>query len=368
MDTELIELQSEYLKSIPEKLDQIYELVLKLDKKENVKESISDLKGIIHSIKGTSGSYEINFLSDLCHKFEDQIESLEGGKSDVSKSFLFIDLMREYLDFFTPGENSSNEDFLKRLNNLIGNLAVETKAKIDLRKKILVISFDNFIDEAVFLALSKFNTEIEPIKKLKDLKDQKGFDFLFLDESAIEILDSIPSLIKKGLLKNPDKIFFLRSSENVKFLGKDINYLNKSYKIIKDLRDAFKSVPSKKSPNTILIVDDDESLHPLFSMAFKKFPSIKILISSSSKDALKKIEQGNIDLLMLDLMMPEINGKELFEMVRKKELKIPIIFLTGLSKPEEVKELIDLGAQGVITKPFKVPNLAGQIMDIWYKV
>ncbi len=368
MDTELIELQSDYLKSLPEKLDQIYELVLKLDKRENVKESIAYLKGIIHSIKGTSGSYEINFLSDLCHKFEDQIESLEKGESEVSKSFLFIDLMREYLDFFTPGENSSDEDFLKRLNILIGNLNVEPKVKIDLRKKILVISLDNFIDEAVFLALSKFNTEIISIKKLEDLKGQKGIDFLFLDESAMEILDSIPSLIKKGLLKNPDKIFFLRSSENVKFLGKSINSLNKSYKIIKDIRDVFKSVPTKKNPNSILIVDDDESLHPLFLMAFKKFSLIKITISSNSKDALKKIEQGNFDLLLLDLMMPEINGKEIFEMVRKKGFKIPIFFLTGLSKPEEIKELTDLGAQGVITKPFKIPNLAGQIMDLWYKV
>ena len=175
MDTELIELQSEYLKILPEKLDQIYELVLKLDKKENIKESISDLKGIIHSIKGTSGSYEINFLSDLCHKFEDQIESLEAGKSEVSKSFLFIDLMREYLDFFTPGENSSNEDFFKKLNALIGNLEVETKKKVDLRKKILVISFDNFIDDSIFLALSKFDTEIIPIKKLEDLKRPKRF-------------------------------------------------------------------------------------------------------------------------------------------------------------------------------------------------
>ena len=64
-------------------------------------------------------------------------------------------------------------------------------------------------------------------------------------------------------------------------------------------------------------------------------------------------------------MMPEISGKEMFKILRDKGNQIPIIFLTGLSKPEEIKELTDLGAKGVISKPFKIGALAGQIIDIW---
>ena len=115
----------------------------------------------------------------------------------------------------------------------------------------------------------------------------------------------------------------------------------------------------------ILLVDDDESLHPLFQKAFKDFKLIEIKTISSSKGALELINQESFDLLILDLMMPDINGKQMLEILNEKGYQIPIIFLTGLSKPEEIRDLTATGAKGVITKPFKIGNLAGQIMNIW---
>jgi two-component system, OmpR family, response regulator len=374
MDKELIELQTEYLKTLPEKLDQIYELSIELNKKKNFNQSLTLLKGIIHSIKGSAGSYEIIFLSNLCHKFEDQIANLETEKSDISKIFLFIDLMREYLDFFIPGEESDDSEFINRLKLLSsGDLSTGVQEKKpDITKKVLGISFDKFITSAIQLALSKFKAELTIIETLEDVKKLKGdeqFDQLFLDESAQELLSLIPQWKKEKTLKEGSSFYLINSNRNIYLPINNIKPLYKSHHLIKEIKSAFqkKSDSLIELPKNILLVDDDESLHPLFQRAFKDFSQIKINTASSSNAAFNIINKGGIDLLILDLMMPEISGKEMYKILQNKGNKIPIIFLTGLSKPEEIKELTDLGAKGVITKPFKIGSLAGQIIEIWGK-
>lgn len=374
MDKELIELQREYLKALPEKLDQIYELVLNLEKGKNFKESLTYLKGIIHSIKGSAGSYEISFLSEVCHKFEDQLDDLEDGKSDTSKSFLFIELIRGYLDFFNPGELSDNSEFEQKLNTLTSNktdLNLSEK-KTDGQKNILVISFDKFISDGVRLSLTKFKTLLTFIQdknEIKNLGRDVKYDQLFIDESAQEFLSSISNWEEDGILKKNSKIFFITSSEVLKFPDKKIIPIIKSHLLLRNLQIAFQKDIEiiKEAPKKILLVDDDESIHPIFKKAFKNSKEIEIITKSSSKEALQILDIGGIDLLILDLMMPEINGVEVFKILKEKKNQIPVIFLTGISKPAEIKELIDLGAKGVISKPFKMGNLAGQIMEIWSK-
>lgn len=374
MDKELIELQTEYLKTLPEKLDQIYELSIDLDKKKNFNQSLTQLKGFIHSIKGSAGSYEINFLSNLCHQFEDQIGYIESGKSDISKNFLFIDLMREYLDFFIPGEESDDSNFINKLKLLsLGDLpsGVSDK-KADISKKVLGISFDKFIYDAIGLALSKYKAEVTLIQnqeEVKKLKGKEGFDQLFLDESAQELLSLLPQWKKENTLKDHSPIYLIISKGNIYLPTGNIKLLNKSHHLIRDIKSAFqtKSDALIELPKNILLVDDDESLHPLFQKAFKEFKQIKITTASSSNEAFNIINNGDIDLLILDLMMPDISGKDMYKILQDKGNKIPIIFLTGLSKPEEIKELTNLGAKGVIAKPFKMGTLAGQIIEIWGK-
>ncbi len=374
MDKELVELQTEYLKILPEKIDQIYELSIDLEKKKNFNQSLTLLKGIIHSIKGSAGSYEINFLSNLCHKFEDQIDSFEQGKSDISKFFLFIDLMRKYLDLFNPGEENDDSDFINKLDLLttVDPSSKISDKKVDLSRKVLGISFDKFISNGIRLALSKFKVELtvlETQEELKNLKGQEGFEQLFIDESAQELLPLIELWKKEKILKDQSQIYLIISNEKNYLPNINIKLLNKSHLLIRDIKNAFqkKSEYIKVFPKKILLVDDDKSLHPLFQKAFKNFNQIKTITASSSNEAFNLINNGDIDLLILDLMMPEISGKDMFKILQEKGNQIPIIFLTGLSRPEEIKELTDLGAKGVISKPFKIGSLAGQIIDIWGK-
>jgi two-component system, OmpR family, response regulator len=90
-------------------------------------------------------------------------------------------------------------------------------------------------------------------------------------------------------------------------------------------------------------------------------------ICSSGNEALVKAVAFKPDLILLDVMMPGIDGLETFVALRKfPELKnTPVVFMTAKVQPHEVRGYVELGAAGVIAKPFDPMTLADQLREIW---
>ena len=110
---------------------------------------------------------------------------------------------------------------------------------------------------------------------------------------------------------------------------------------------------------TIFFVDDDVLVHPLIKMGFKNISGISVVMCSSGVDLISKLGEQSADLIILDVMMPEMTGTEVNNKLKEiDEYKdIPCIFLTAKNRREEINELLSLGAVGVIRKPFKPKNL-----------
>ena len=111
----------------------------------------------------------------------------------------------------------------------------------------------------------------------------------------------------------------------------------------------------------ILLVDDEVDILEFLKYNLEQ-EDFKVLISTNGKDALKKISQ-NPDLIVLDIMMPEIDGFELYQQIKgnKNSQDIPIIFLTAKSgETDEIKGL-DLGASDYIQKPISPKKLVARI-------
>jgi len=111
----------------------------------------------------------------------------------------------------------------------------------------------------------------------------------------------------------------------------------------------------------ILLVDDEVDILEFLKYNLEQ-DNFEVLVSSNGKDALKKIAQ-NPDLIVLDIMMPEMDGFEVYEQIKKnKEYQdIPIIFLTAKSgETDEIKGL-DLGASDYIQKPISPKKLIARI-------
>jgi len=112
---------------------------------------------------------------------------------------------------------------------------------------------------------------------------------------------------------------------------------------------------------TILLVEDDETILSGLSFCLEK-ENFKVLKASSGVSALNIIAEANIDLLLLDINLPDINGLQLFNKIKSKD--IPTIFLTANDLETTIVEALDKGADDYITKPFKTRELISRVNSV----
>ena len=114
----------------------------------------------------------------------------------------------------------------------------------------------------------------------------------------------------------------------------------------------------------ILIVDDDEMVLIALNELLRP-EGYEVHTFSSGTEALKKLDQNSYDLLMLDIIMPEMDGFELCKKIRDKEnfRETPIVFLTAKSQEEDRVQGIESGANLFLSKPISPEKLLGIISD-----
>ena len=106
----------------------------------------------------------------------------------------------------------------------------------------------------------------------------------------------------------------------------------------------------------ILIVEDNTDIHNLIKEVLEK-EKYKVLDSYSGTEALMVLEKENVDLILLDLMLPGLNGEEII----KKVKDIPIIVISAKISPEDKVNVLLNGANDYITKPFSTEELLARI-------
>ena len=120
----------------------------------------------------------------------------------------------------------------------------------------------------------------------------------------------------------------------------------------------------------ILYVEDDPDIQAIAVMVLDAISGFNLEPCSSGTEALRKAVAFNPDLILLDVMMPGMDGPETLHALRKlPELaNTPVVFMTAKVQPQEVQGYLELGAVGVIAKPFDPMTLADQLREIWAKV
>lgn len=116
----------------------------------------------------------------------------------------------------------------------------------------------------------------------------------------------------------------------------------------------------------IFLVDDDPNIRRIAEISLKKLGPWQVELAASGRELLALLKQGKPDLLILDVMMPEMDGPTTFQTVREQfpNLKLPVIFMTAKVMSHEVDEYLNLGAAGVICKPFNPKDLADEVRSI----
>ena len=117
----------------------------------------------------------------------------------------------------------------------------------------------------------------------------------------------------------------------------------------------------------ILYVEDEPDIQAIAKIALEAVGNFELLVCSSGEEALSKVVEFSPQLLLLDVMMPGMDGPTTLQALwQLPEIKNkPAIFMTAKVQPDEVKEIKALGALDVIAKPFDPMTLSEQIKTIW---
>ena len=120
------------------------------------------------------------------------------------------------------------------------------------------------------------------------------------------------------------------------------------------------------STKHILIVDDEDDIREVAELALEAVGGWQVSTASSGLDGLAKAEAEQPDAILLDVMMPDMDGLETFQKLRANAdtQQIPVILLTAKAQATDQQRFLEVGVTGIITKPFKVMMLADQIAEL----
>lgn len=112
----------------------------------------------------------------------------------------------------------------------------------------------------------------------------------------------------------------------------------------------------------VLIVDDELSILVPLKFLLEK-SDYRVALAQSGKDALEKISQSKPDLILLDIMLPDLDGYEIFQLIRENPdwNDIKVIYLSAKNRDVDIAKGLNLGVDAYVTKPFSNSELLEKI-------
>ncbi len=112
----------------------------------------------------------------------------------------------------------------------------------------------------------------------------------------------------------------------------------------------------------VLLVEDDPSILEVASLGLEQ-AGFRVTATGDGRDALLRFRQGPFDLVVLDVMLPSLDGLEVCREIRR-ESQMPIVMLSARSELHDVVVGLELGADDYVTKPFELPELVARIKAV----
>jgi len=122
-------------------------------------------------------------------------------------------------------------------------------------------------------------------------------------------------------------------------------------------------VAAEETLPRVLVVDDEESITELVSMALR-YEGFDVQTAASGYGALEQIDSFRPDLILLDVMLPDIDGFNIAERLRRDRRDIPVLFLTARDATEDKVRGLTIGGDDYVTKPFSVAELVARTQAI----
>ena len=122
-------------------------------------------------------------------------------------------------------------------------------------------------------------------------------------------------------------------------------------------------MPQQKRTSRVLVVDDEENIGFLLDSALRHFGH-EVKVAATGRDALKEVEAFDPDVMLLDVMLPDLDGFEIVRRMRLDGKKVPVLFLTARDAVDDKVRGLTLGGDDYVTKPFSLEEVMARIQVI----
>ncbi len=116
----------------------------------------------------------------------------------------------------------------------------------------------------------------------------------------------------------------------------------------------------------ILVIDDEDDIREIAQASLEIMAGLNVIVACSSQEGLAKAEAEQPDAILLDVMLPDMDGLMVFQHLQANPATqhIPVILLTAKVQISDRRRFADLGVKAMIAKPFKPAQLASQLLDL----
>jgi len=117
----------------------------------------------------------------------------------------------------------------------------------------------------------------------------------------------------------------------------------------------------------ILYVEDEPDIRDIAKLVLENVGGFEVCVANGGQEALENIEAFSPDMILLDAMMPGMDGPSTFTEIRKIDnfKNTPVAFLTAKLMENDISSFLSMGAIGVIAKPFDPMTLSNQVKELW---
>lgn len=379
------ELQGSYLEELNEQVALLESHFLEWEKTHDM-ECIKKSMGLIHTMKGASGSYMLNDLSSFCHRLEDLILDDQAREEAKFSEALFqvIDILRTFVDDFESFDSKKLlvlfDQLLKdyNLGELKNCLILEMSRSMSVAYTSVVkkYGFNVSYSRDAFAALKRLCLEDFDLVILST--NMNGFDGASLYNAFKQIaprkLEDQATLLITSDKGNISKIDDFKGDVLLKdqdLLPALEAWMDKTYAWVGEQEEIVKSgdvspVLDFNEVESVFFVDDSKAIIDLAQHIFvKQNSNLNVEFFKSPVEALEKMKDGIPDLVICDYQMEEMDGLAFKSALNKDEnlASIPFLFLTGEREQQVLDKIVKVGAQGIIKKPFNHRTLLKDISE-----
>lgn len=410
-----------FVSSIGERTAQIEAAILEMDGTNEPSALDSLILSILswaHSLKGSSGAHQLQWISTACHRLEDEVTKIRHNlvlknKVNIDVLLRFLDLINKYADELLKNGALDEALYNKRLGLLHvatpqDSVDAASPALLRQRPRVLLVSDSGVMAKQVsaWFKAQGMNHLFHVVPNSQDAIGRlyhETFDILItsLYVTPLDGASLVGALRMSGGFQGLKTILLSTEPPELQFpeLGPDHVILKNErmyeslFALLDRLSQAFApgapgtgkpakrtagvsplvvtpaaAAKAEKNLKDVVFIDDDLDVLKLARAAFQKLPGVGVRFFTSGSEGLESVLANAPDLVICDYSMPEMTGEQVVLALKEfpDTANVPIAIFTSQASPELDDQLKNMGALGVVDKRIGIQKAIQQIRDLWY--